>query len=88
MRRFRLLEQLQEGISAEIHAHLMGQVVPVLFEEKVKGRWKGRTHTNKLVFVESGADLRGQILNVRINWSGAWSMQGELQTSIYPMSSN
>jgi len=76
MRRFRLLEGLQEGVAAEIHARLLGEVVPILFEEKVKGRWKGRTPTNKLVFAESERDLRGQIQPVRITWTGPWSMQG------------
>ena len=37
----------------------------MLFEEKVKQRWKGRTPTNKLVFVESELDLRGQVLPVQ-----------------------
>ena len=50
----------------------------VLFEEKVKARWKGRTETNKLVFVESETDLRGQALPVKILWAGPWSMIGAL----------
>ncbi len=78
MRRFRLLETLQEGIAAEIHARYLGEKVKVLFEEKVKNRWKGRTPTNKLVFVESETDLRGQELDVTITWTGPWSMQGRL----------
>jgi tRNA-2-methylthio-N6-dimethylallyladenosine synthase len=77
-RRFRLLEDLQEQVAAEIHARYLGERVPVLFEELVKGRWKGRTHTNKLVFVESDADLRGAVLPVTITWTGPWSMQGKL----------
>ncbi len=77
-RRFRLLEALQEGIAAEINARYQGEQVEVLFEEKVRGRWRGRTPTNKLVFVESEADLRGQILPVTITWAGPWSMQGAL----------
>jgi tRNA-2-methylthio-N6-dimethylallyladenosine synthase len=63
-RRFHLLEDLQEGIVAEINARYLGKIVEVLFEEKVKGRWKGRTPTNKLVFVESDEDLRGKIESV------------------------
>ncbi len=59
MRRFRLLEDLQEKIGGEINAGYLGKKVEVLFEEKVKGRWQGRTPTNKLVFVESEEDLRG-----------------------------
>ncbi|MDD5371241.1 MAG: tRNA (N6-isopentenyl adenosine(37)-C2)-methylthiotransferase MiaB [Anaerolineaceae bacterium] len=78
-RRFRDLEDLQEGIAAGIHARLLGEVTPVLFEERVRGRWRGRTPTNKLVFAESAQELRGQILPVQITWTGAWSMQGTLQ---------
>lgn len=79
MRRFRLLEDLQEKIAAEIHARYQGQTVPVLFEDKVKSRWRGRTTTNKLVFVESEADLRGKVVPVQITWTGPWSMQSRLQ---------
>jgi len=77
MQRFRLLEEQQERIASEIAARYQGEQVEVLFEEKVKGRWKGRTPTNKLVFVESEDDLTGQILPVCITWAGPWSMQGE-----------
>lgn len=78
MRRFRMIEQLQEQVAAEINARYLGRKVEILFEEKEKGRWRGRTPTNKLVFVESEEDLRGQILPVTITWSGPWSMQGRL----------
>ena len=77
-RRFHLLEDLQEEIVSEINAKFLGQQVEVLFEEKVKGRWKGRTPTNKLVFVESDEDLRGQIEHVTVTWTGPWSMQASL----------
>ncbi len=77
-RRFRLLEDLQSEIAAEINAQYLGEQVEVLFEEKVKSRWRGRTPTNKLVFVESQQDLRGQIIPVTITWTGPWSMQGRL----------
>jgi tRNA-2-methylthio-N6-dimethylallyladenosine synthase len=52
----------------------------VLFEEKAKKRWRGRTSTNKLVFVETEQNLRGQALPVTITWSGPWSMIGNLAT--------
>lgn len=80
-RRFRLLEELQERITGEINQQYVGKEVLVLFEEKVRRRWKGRTETNKLVFVESEADLRGQIIPVRITWAGPWSMLGEIAGS-------
>ena len=80
-RRFRLLEKLQEGIATEIHARYMGQVTPVLFEQKGKERWRGRTPTNKLVFAASDLDLRGKIVPVRVQWTGPWSMIGEIEPS-------
>ena len=76
--RFRALEELQENIAAEINRTYLGQMVDVLFEEEVRGRWKGRTTTNKLVFVESDRSLLGQVLPVTITWAGPWSMQGTI----------
>ena len=78
MRRFRMLEELQESIVAEINQKYLGQTVDVLFEDKVKNRWKGRTPTNKLVFVESEENLKGRILPVTVTWTGPWSMQANL----------
>jgi tRNA-2-methylthio-N6-dimethylallyladenosine synthase len=49
--------------------------VDVLFEDKVKNRWRGRTPTNKLVFTETEQDLRGKIVGVTVTWTGPWSMQ-------------
>jgi len=78
MRRFRMLEELQEEVVAEINSKYLGETVEVLFEDKVKNRWKGRTPTNKLVFVESEQDLKGRILPVTVTWTGPWSMQANL----------
>jgi tRNA-2-methylthio-N6-dimethylallyladenosine synthase len=79
-RRFRVLESLQEQVVGEINARYLHQTVDVLFEEKVKRRWKGRTPTNKLVFVETEEDLRGQVRPVKIDWTGPWSMIGQVQS--------
>jgi tRNA-2-methylthio-N6-dimethylallyladenosine synthase len=79
MRRFRQLEDLQEQVLGEINARYLGQTTPVLFEEKVKQRWKGRTPTNKLVFAESQENLRGQVREAHITWTGPWSMIGALR---------
>jgi len=81
MRRFRMLEDQQERIVGEINARQLGQAVEVLFENKVKGRWRGRTPTNKLVFVECEEELRGRVLPVTITWTGPWSMQGRVESS-------
>ncbi|HOV06331.1 MAG TPA: tRNA (N6-isopentenyl adenosine(37)-C2)-methylthiotransferase MiaB [Anaerolineaceae bacterium] len=77
-RRFRAIETLQESIAREIHASYLGKTTHVLFEQKVKKRWRGRTPTNKLVFVESQSDLLGKTLPVTITWTGPWSMLGEI----------
>jgi tRNA-2-methylthio-N6-dimethylallyladenosine synthase len=77
-RRFRFLENMQEGIAGEINAAYLNTIVDVLFEDEVRGRWKGRTSTNKLVFVPSQENLRGQTRPVQINWTGPWSMQATL----------
>ncbi|MFV1949003.1 MAG: tRNA (N6-isopentenyl adenosine(37)-C2)-methylthiotransferase MiaB [Anaerolineales bacterium] len=76
--RFRQIETLQEKIATEINQKYLDQTVEVLFEGEQKGRWRGRTPTNKLVFVESDQDLIGKICNVSITWTGPWSMQGSL----------
>ena len=78
LRRLHILDDLQEGILAEINKKHLGEKVEVLFEEKVKGRWRGRTPTNKIVFVESEDDLRGKIIPVTVTWTGPWSMQAAL----------
>ncbi|MGD2058936.1 MAG: radical SAM protein, partial [Anaerolineales bacterium] len=78
MRRFRALEDLQAGIASDINARYQDRIVEVLVEEKRKDRWKGRTRTNKLVFFESPHELKGQLVSVRVNWTGPWSMVGSL----------
>jgi len=78
MRRFRLLESLQEEIATEINSRLLGKTVNVLFEEKSRGRWRGRTPTNKLVFIESEENLLGQERDINITWTGPWSLIGSL----------
>ncbi len=78
MRRLHLLDDLQEQIVAEINKKYLGQTVDVLFEEKVKNRWRGRTPTNKLVFVESEENLKGKVIPVTVTWTGPWSMQANL----------
>mgnify|MGYP003760359403 CR=1 FL=1 len=78
MRRFRALEDLQKEVVGTLNAAYLGKSIPVLFEGKSKNRWRGRTPTNRLVFVETDQDLLGQELDVRIKWTGPWSLLGEL----------
>jgi len=75
-RRFRVLEDLQSQIGAEINRDLLGRTVEVLVEEQHRGRWKGRTRTNRLVFFESPEEWRGRRVPVRVEWTGPWSLIG------------
>lgn len=79
-RRLDAINELQEQIVAEINGTLLGQTMEVLVEEKQRGRWRGRTRTNKLVFFEddSDTDWRGQLVDVEISWTGPWSLRGTL----------
>jgi len=78
-RRRKALDDLQARIVAEINARLLGETVEVLVEGKKKNRWWGRTRTDKLVFFEDQhqGDWHGQLAQVRITWTGPWSLIGE-----------
>lgn len=78
-RRRQVLDALQGEVVAKINEKYSGQTVEVLVEEKNKNRWKGRTRTNKLVFFEDNTrEWKGQLAQVKINWTGPWSMIGEV----------
>ncbi len=75
-RRRKALDDLQAQIVGGINQQFLGREVKVLVEAKQKGRWRGRTEGNKLVFFEDERNLRGQLMDVHIEWAGPWSMQG------------
>jgi tRNA-2-methylthio-N6-dimethylallyladenosine synthase len=75
-RRLRLIEELQERISSEINAGLLGEEVEILVEGRRKGRWFGRTRTNKLVFFEDPGNWQGQMVIVKVEEAGPWSLRG------------
>ncbi|MEZ4671612.1 MAG: tRNA (N6-isopentenyl adenosine(37)-C2)-methylthiotransferase MiaB [Anaerolineae bacterium] len=77
-RRHELIDEQQAGILAEINSRHLGQTLPVLVEELHRGKWRGRTPQNKLVFFEDSRDWKGKIADVEIVWTGPWSMQGRL----------
>ncbi len=77
--RLATVEKLQEQISMEINASILGQTVEVLVEAKQKGRWQGRIRSDKLVFFTGGANLEGHQALVKINKTGPWSLQGILK---------
>jgi tRNA-2-methylthio-N6-dimethylallyladenosine synthase len=77
-RRHELLDDQQARITAVINGRWLGKTVQVLVEDNHKGKWRGRTPQNKLVFFEDSGDWRGKLAEVEITWTGPWSMQGRL----------
>ena len=72
------IDQQQEKIQTEINAKLMGTYVEVLVEGRRKGKWQGRTRSHKLVFFEDEAYHLGNLVQVKIERSSPWSLQGTL----------
>lgn len=85
LERKNIVESLQERIATEVNAPLLGNRVEVLVERKVRGRWEGRTRTNKLVhFEESGeADRVGNLVEVDIARTSPWSLTGTVPGHVY-----
>jgi tRNA-2-methylthio-N6-dimethylallyladenosine synthase len=72
------LERLQEQIATERNQHFLGTTVEALVEGEHRGKWRGRTPGNKLVFFSHPADMTGQLVRVRIDATGPWSLRGSL----------
>ncbi len=82
MRRFRLLEAQQARLVGDINARYLHQTVEVLVEGRHKGKWLGRTRTNKLVFFMDAGQWRGRLAPLTITHTGPWSMQGQLPAEL------
>jgi tRNA-2-methylthio-N6-dimethylallyladenosine synthase len=81
IRRFRLLEELQERIATDKNAALIGKTAEVLVEGKHKGRWFGRTRTNRLAFFDDPARAwNAKLAPIEITQASAWSLQGKIDT--------
>jgi tRNA-2-methylthio-N6-dimethylallyladenosine synthase len=76
--RLAFLECQQEQISYSINTRLLGQRVEVLVETKKRGKWQGRSRSDKLVFFTGGEELIGKLVNIKIEKCGPWSLQGKL----------
>ncbi|MBT9162500.1 MAG: tRNA-2-methylthio-N(6)-dimethylallyladenosine synthase [Dehalococcoidia bacterium] len=74
--RLRQVEEAQERIAIERNALFLGQTVEVLVEGQKGTRWQSRTRTGKLVFFNSDYGCLGQLVQVKIDHAGPWSLQG------------
>jgi tRNA-2-methylthio-N6-dimethylallyladenosine synthase len=80
-RRFEALLELQDGIGRQINDQLAGKSVEILVEGLSKNSinmMTGRTRTNKIVNFKGNADLTGRLVNVIIDKTGTWSLEGTL----------
>jgi len=75
-RRLQEVEELECQIASEINAQLLGQRVEVLVEGDKEGKWWGRTRTGKLVFFNDDSSRLGQLVEVEIEKTSPWSLQG------------
>ena len=76
--RLQMVEDFQERVAREYNEALVGREVEVLVERRHKGKWEGRTRTDKLVFFADDADWQGKLARVKVTRASAWSVQGEL----------
>jgi tRNA-2-methylthio-N6-dimethylallyladenosine synthase len=77
--RLNKIEELQTAIASEINSQLQGKQVEVLVEGRKKGKWFGRTRSNKLVFFEDAGDWLGQLAKVQIEKTSPWSLRGQVK---------
>ena len=76
--RLRAVDELQENIQAKVNSRFMGSKTQVLLEGTKRGRIHGRNRNDKLVYVDAPEDLVGEIVDVAIEETGPWSLQGIL----------
>jgi tRNA-2-methylthio-N6-dimethylallyladenosine synthase len=75
MERLHVIEELQEGIAADVNARLQGTLQEVLIEGEKGGKLNGRTRSDKIVHFR-GQGRPGELVNVRVEKTSAWSLQG------------
>ena len=78
VRRRTEMDRMHEEILTGINQGMIGQEVGILVERQRRGKWEGRTRSNKLVYFQSEADYTGQLVDLRITAASPWSLQGEL----------
>ena len=78
-RRVQILENAQRAILADTNRRFLGATVEVLVEDRdeKRGRWRGRTPLNRLVFFPDPRPLLGRVVPVHITWTGPFSLIGE-----------
>jgi len=79
--RLNKIEEIQTAIASEINSQLQGKEVEILVEGRKKGKWFGRTRSNKLVFFEDAGDWLGQLARIQIEKTSPWSLGARLKNN-------
>lgn len=80
--RWAILESLQKEILDRKNQALRGHNVQVLVEKREGDRLYGRTRQGKAVYFDDSRDLQGQLVDVRVDWTGPFSLIGRPADSI------
>ncbi len=81
-RRHQAVEAQQAVIAARKKSALLGGVHEVLVDGQQKGRWRGRTRGNQLLFFDAPGTARdwvGKLVNVRVTETHAWHAIGKYE---------
>jgi tRNA-2-methylthio-N6-dimethylallyladenosine synthase len=79
--RLNKIEELQTAVASEINSQLQGKEMEVLVEGKKKGKWFGRTRSNKLVFFEDAGNWLGHLAIIQIEKTSPWSLGGDVENN-------
>jgi len=74
--RLHMVEEAQKDILSRNNSRLVGDKLEVLVDGSKKGKWQGRTRSDKLVFFSDQRNLLGELVNIQINSASPWALQG------------
>lgn len=76
--RLKAVEELQTNIQTEINSRLEYQTFEVLLEGVKRGMKYGRNRNDKLIYIDDSQDDIGEMVDVKIERTGPWSLNGTL----------
>lgn len=84
--RHQAVERIQERVSLARHQNMLGQQQEILVDGFAKGRWRGRSRGNTLVFFDATGDWLGQTVDVKITDATTWYVLAEPVALATPVS--
>ena len=72
------LEKAQAAIQTVDNEEWQDQILEVLVEDKVRGKWRGRTPQNRLLYFKDDGDWTGKLAQVHVTHTSPWSLSGDL----------